>query len=103
MRVKIHTQGWVGDHGQEQGEEAGASLHVLLELDGQLIDAVERVAVVASNNTFTRVVATMYPGELETVVHDQDSWNELVAYAQNPRTKIYRGRLPWRSRRRPPT
>ena len=103
MKVKIHTQGWVGDAPKDEGEEADGSIHVLLEVDGVVFDAVTRVAVIASNDSFTKIVATLIPGELETVVHDRDSWDELLAFSRNSRTRAYRGRLPWKSLRRSPT
>lgn len=103
MNVKIHTQGWVGDRSTEEDEEATVSIHCLLELDGIVYDAVSRAAIICSNQDFTKLVVTLIPGSLETVVHDKDSWEELCAYARNRRTNAYRGKLPWRRDRRSPT
>lgn len=80
----------MADRAKGDGEDAAASIYVCLELDGQLFLDVARVAVVASNSGFTKVVATLIPGELETVVHDQESWLKLVEIAEQPRRAWYR-------------
>jgi hypothetical protein len=65
---------------------------VILEVDGHIIPNVTRVAVVSSGEQFTKLVATMYPGELETVVHDADSWAALVQDHDDPEGAPHRRR-----------
>lgn len=93
MKVRIHTQGWKDDHGKAVGEEATGSIGVLLELNGMVISEVTRVATVVGTDGFTKVVATLIPGELETVVHDADSWEELTQDIGHPRRAEYRNGL----------
>jgi hypothetical protein len=104
VKVKIHTQGWIADRSKEEGEEAQASLYVLLELDGKLISEVTRVATVHSNEGFTKLVVTLIPGELETVVHDRDSWAALCQDADDPQGARIRAlfRKGLKGYRRPP-
>lgn len=90
MKVKIHTQGWVGSRSKDAGEEADASIHAVLEIDGMVIVNVTRIATICSNDGFTKVVATLIPGELETVVHDAASWKALVQDAAQPEGKTTR-------------
>lgn len=84
MKVRVHTLGWVGDIARAAGEEASASIHSVLELDGHVYPDVTRIAVVSGSEDFTKVIVTLIPGELETVVHDGDSWKALLQDARDP-------------------
>lgn len=84
MNVKIHTQGWVLDRPKGEGEEATGSIHVVLELDGKVFLEVLRVETVFAADDFTEVVAHLVPGELDTIVHDKNSWDALCQDARDP-------------------
>lgn len=77
MKIVVHTQGIVGSRPKREGEQAGGMFRCVLEIDGMLIDRVTRVRVDHRSDEFTYVVAVLIPGEVEEVVHTQESWDAL--------------------------
>ena len=76
MRLKIHTKGIRGSRTRKDNELAGALLHSVIEIDGQLIEEVTRVAVISSGDSFTKVIVHLVPGEIEYVSHTEESWQD---------------------------
>lgn len=77
MDIKIHVQGIATDHVREPDEESGALFAGLLELDGNVYDRVADIKLEAGE-TFTTVVATLIPGDVEIVNHDSETWAALL-------------------------
>lgn len=78
MKVTLHHQGWTGSRPRAPDEEPDAALGLLVEIDGLLIDRALNARVISRGNDFAMVTLRLIPGDIETIVHDAESWDELV-------------------------
>lgn len=73
--IKIHTRGWNGDHGIEEGEEPNCSLGVRVFIDDVEIPQVIR-ARVRYDAEFAITVITLF-GAVEVINHTDETWFSL--------------------------
>lgn len=88
MDVKIHTKGIAGSAVRKPDEEAGALFGGILEIDGAVYDLVTDI-VLKTGEDFATVTATLVPGDVEVVNHDQESWDALME-RHDVREKTYK-------------
>ena len=78
MDLKIHTLGIKGSAPKMEGESSEGNIHVMIEIDGHLIEMVDRVSLVTKADEFQIAHVRLLPGEVETIVHTAESWAELL-------------------------
>jgi len=90
MKIVIHVKGIKGSSAIEVGELAEAMFGVVLEVNGTVIDRVEKVEPKFAAD-FATVEVTMLPGEIEVLTHGDKSWDELISRADKDRIEARTG------------
>jgi hypothetical protein len=78
MEIRLHVQRWNKDKPAENEWETTALCNGVLELNGTLIRNGE-VKVTTEGGGILVVNADLLPTALEVVVHDPESWEEILA------------------------
>ena len=80
MKITVHVRGIRGSDFIEVGETAEVMFGAILEVNGRVIDRVEKIET-KFNEGFATLTATFIPGEIEVLNHTRESWEELCKVA----------------------